>query len=116
MAKDKKQDNSTDVNALFDAALSARADFAQDRAPLGVFLIAFRRFFVCAAVANNARFNAALDFFRRFNEKISRLEDDSIDSDDWRQFESGVASVELYDRRERARNKQPEKQTPRRNG
>ena len=103
-----KQDNSTDVNALFDAALSARADFAQDRAPLGVFLIAFRRFFVCAAVANNARFNAALDDFRRFNEKISRLDDDSIDSDDWRLFESGVARVELYDRRERARNTAPE--------
>lgn len=112
MAKDKKQDNSTDVNALFDAALQARADFAQDRAPLGVFLIAFRRFFVCAAVANNARFNAALDFFRRFNEKISRLEDDSIDSDDWRLFESGVARVELYDRRERARNTAPEYSIP----
>lgn len=108
MTKDKKQDNSTDVNALFNAALQARADFAQDRAPLGVFLIAFRRFFVAAAVANNARFNAALDDFRQFNDRIARLDDDSIDSDDWRQFESGVASVELYDRRERARNTAPE--------
>ena len=108
MTKAKQDDNSTDVGKLFDAALSARADFAEDRAPLGVFLIAFRRFFVCAAVANNARFNAALDDFRRFNEKISRLDDDSIDSDDWRLFESGVARVELYDRRERARNTAPE--------
>lgn len=109
MAKATKQDNnSTDVNALFDAALSARADYAQERAPLGVFLIAFRRFFVCAAVANNARFNGALDDFRRFDKRIAQLDDNSIDSDDWRQFESGVASVELYDRRERARNTAPE--------
>lgn len=109
MAKTTKQDNnSTDVNALFNATLQARADFAQDRAPLGVFLIAFRRFFVCAAVANCARFNGALDDFRRFNDILTRLDDDSIDSDDWRQFENGVARVELYDRRERARNTAPE--------
>lgn len=108
MTKTKQDNNSTDVNALYNAALSARADFAEDRAPLAVFLIAFRRFFVAAAVANNARFNAALDSFRRFNEKISRLEDDSIDSDDWRAFESGVSRVELFDRQERARNTAPE--------
>ena len=99
--------NRTDVGALFSELLQARARYQADETPLSVVLIAFRRFYAAATVAQSARFSASLSAFGAFFERIADVEQDEDAPGAWRAFENGVAAVERYDRRRRKEQQPP---------
>ena len=97
----------TDVNALFSELLQTRARYQADETPLAVVLIAFRRFYAAATVAQSARFSESLQAFGAFFDKIADVEADEDAPGAWRAFENGVAAVERYDRRRRREQEPP---------
>lgn len=97
----------TDVGALFSELLQARARYQADETPLSVVLIAFRRFYAAATVAQSARFSESLPAFGAFFERIADVEADEDAPGAWRAFENGVAAVERYDRRRRKEQEPP---------
>lgn len=96
-----------DVGALFSELLQARARYQADETPLSVVLIAFRRFYAAATVAQSARFSESLPAFAAFFERIADVEQDEDAPGAWRAFENGVAAVERYDRRRRREQEPP---------
>lgn len=99
--------NRTDVGALFSELLQTRARYQADETPLSVVLIAFRRFYAAATVAQSARFSASLPAFGAFFDRIADVEQDEDAPGAWRAFENGVAAVERYDRRRRKEQQPP---------
>ena len=96
-----------DVGALYSELLQTRARYQADETPLSVVLIAFRRFYAAATVAQSARFSESLPAFGAFFERIADVEQDDDAPGAWRAFENGVAAVERYDRRRRKEQQPP---------
>lgn len=98
MAKAKKTNKTTTLDALYNAVIDAHRRYVEDSAPIALFLIAFKKFRSAAKIERRARFASASRYFDEFAQKAAALETDEDADGVWRSWSEGVETVARYDR------------------
>lgn len=95
-------DGKTTLDALFANAVDAHRRYADEGAPVSLFLVAFKRFHGVAKIERRARFASALRFFDEFARNAEQIETEEDAEGAWRPWVEGVETVARYDRALRA--------------
>ena len=86
------------IDSAYADALTAHERYADDAAPLSLFLIAFKKFYARAKIERRARFTSALPYFDAFARNVEALETDDDAEGAWRPWVEGCEVVARFDR------------------
>lgn len=86
------------IDSAYADALTAHERYADDAAPLSLFLIAFKRFHGVAKIERRARFASALPYFDAFARNVEALETDDDAEGAWRPWVEACEVVARFDR------------------